>query len=142
MDDPYYLLPENWRLFAINRWWDYRPHWDDSWLGLVAGGVVMSREETKRAIKVMQAYVDGEDIQIEKYPDVWIDQVSPVWDWDFNYRVKPEPRTIWVNEYDGEPCALFLTQKDALRQFGAASAMAVVGATRIGVKYQEVIDET
>lgn len=52
----------------------------------------MTIEETKAAIKVMQAYVDGKEIQ-SYYADAWHD-VTPAWSWDNNlglYRIKPEP---------------------------------------------------
>ena len=42
----------------------------------------MNREQTKEAIKVMQAYVDGAEIEIEHPQESWIvihDQ--PSWDW-------------------------------------------------------------
>ena len=57
----------------------------------------MDREETKKAIEVMQAYVDGEQIQV-KATSGWIREFNPLWTWSLHcqYRVKPKPRTIWV----------------------------------------------
>lgn len=52
----------------------------------------MTREETKQLITVMQAYVDGKQIQ---YTDVetedWTDTESPEWKPEYDYRVKPKP---------------------------------------------------
>ena len=71
----------------------------------------MTKEQTKQAIKVMQAWVDGEHIQgrvIGKtewgdYDGGW----NPKWDWDGGeYRVKPKPMEIevWMNKYNpGHP---------------------------------------
>ena len=63
----------------------------------------MNREETKKAIEVMQAYVDGKTIQV--YDDdhlTWIDSIGPAWNWNFgSYRVKPEPLECWITVFDG-----------------------------------------
>ena len=52
----------------------------------------MNKTETIEAIKVMQAYVDGEDIQ---YNGEF--KSSPVWNWTNggSYKVKPVPIEIW-----------------------------------------------
>ena len=57
----------------------------------------MDREETQKAIEVMQAYVDGEQIEI-KATSGWIREFNPLWTWSLHcqYRVKPKPRFIWV----------------------------------------------
>lgn len=60
-----------------------------------------SREETKKMIEVMQAYVDGAEIQgkgrgLSLSPMATIDE--PFWDWGKNnYRVKPvvKPEIPW-----------------------------------------------
>lgn len=73
----------------------------------------MNIEKTKACIAVMQAYVDGKKIQIRDNPDKdwpttsvspcdcdgWLPTSSPSWDWlNWEYRIKPEPRIIYVNE--------------------------------------------
>ena len=51
----------------------------------------MRREYTADCIKVMQAYVEGKQIQY-KDDEVWIDIDDPDWDWhNWEYRIKPEP---------------------------------------------------
>lgn len=58
----------------------------------------MTTQETERVIAVMQAFVDGKQIQSQgrKCGD-WLNinhssGVTPAWDWsNFNYRVAPEP---------------------------------------------------
>ena len=51
----------------------------------------MRREYTADCIKVMQAYIEGKQIQY-KDDEVWIDIENPDWDWhNWEYRVKPEP---------------------------------------------------
>ena len=50
----------------------------------------MRREYTADCIKVMQAYVEGKQIQY-KDDEVWIDIEAPDWDWhNWEYRIKPE----------------------------------------------------
>lgn len=52
----------------------------------------MKRTDTADCIKVMQAYVDGKQIQYaESEMENWTDIESPDWDWDvYDYRIKPE----------------------------------------------------
>ena len=54
----------------------------------------MTKQETIECIKVMQAFVDGKEIE---YLDLrrnkeWRHASYPIWDWTtFNYRIKSEP---------------------------------------------------
>ena len=51
----------------------------------------MKGKDTEYCIKVMQAYVEGKQIQY-KDDEVWIDIKYPDWDWhNWEFRVKPEP---------------------------------------------------
>lgn len=52
----------------------------------------MTIEETKERIVVMQAYVDGKQIQVESSDSKWADVPEPSWSINGNYRIKPEPR--------------------------------------------------
>ena len=69
--------------------------------------ILMNIEKTKKAIDVMQAFVDGKDIQYRPIdasdwrvyrhtnPPARICHVT--WSWsDYDYRVKPEPITCWI----------------------------------------------
>lgn len=60
----------------------------------------MNREETKAAILVMQAYVDGKDIEMDwDGKGFWRDKKDPNWDLStFKYRIKEEPNTHEVIE--------------------------------------------
>lgn len=57
---------------------------------------------TAEKIAVMQAHIDGKAIEFcgfdtEQNPGDWITEAEPVWNWARrNYRVKPEPRSIWI----------------------------------------------
>ena len=51
----------------------------------------MTREETRDAVKVMEAYANGKKIQYLNDDNEWIDAPNPLFDWDnCVYRIKPE----------------------------------------------------
>ena len=52
----------------------------------------MTREETRDLIAVMQAYVDGKQIQWKHISGMWMDTTEPLWDNKTSYRIKPEPK--------------------------------------------------
>ena len=66
----------------------------------------MNKEQTKECIRIMQAFVDGKAVQY-RYSDAaeWFDAngLSELsWNWiAYDYRIKPEPKIIYVNEYMG-----------------------------------------
>lgn len=74
----------------------------------------MDKEQTKACIEVMQAYVDGKEIQLRANPhNEWLLTNSPLWDWAaWEYRIKPAPKIIYVNEYVDYVSA-YLMEKDA-----------------------------
>lgn len=51
----------------------------------------MTTEETRKAVKVMEAYANGKKIQYLDNNNKWIDAHNPAFDWyDYAYRIKPE----------------------------------------------------
>lgn len=64
----------------------------------------MNKQETAEAIKVMQAFVDGEEIQLCEPLSKLDSQVNwrdltgePGWVWHkFQYRIAPKPREFWI----------------------------------------------
>ena len=53
----------------------------------------MTTEETRKAVKVMEAYANGKKIQYLNNNNKWIDIHNPSFDWyDYAYRIKPEPK--------------------------------------------------
>ena len=53
----------------------------------------MTTEETRKAVKVMEAYANGKKIQYLDNNNKWIDAHNPVFDWyNCAYRIKPEPK--------------------------------------------------
>lgn len=56
-------------------------------------GIKMTREKTKEAIRVMQAYVDGKEVEsVNRRGIVWMRAPEPCWDWlNCDYQIKPTP---------------------------------------------------
>jgi hypothetical protein len=51
----------------------------------------MTREQTIEAIRIMQAFVDGKEVE-SLYGGKWALACIPRWDWDdTDYRIKPTP---------------------------------------------------
>ena len=80
----------------------------------------MNREDTKKAIEVMQAYVDGAEIAVRYFgfcndaPDA-----EPLFNWDAaEYRIKPKPREFWINLYrnDGHSFMVHTSEEEAKRR--------------------------
>lgn len=73
----------------------------------------------KEKIEVMQAFVAGQPIEARALgsPVVWYNCETPNWNWlDSDYRVKPQPRRVWVNYWPGsDAISVHATKEDALR---------------------------
>lgn len=52
----------------------------------------MTIEETKERIAVMQAYVDGKQIEGKCSDGKWVYVPEPSWSINENFRIKPEPK--------------------------------------------------
>lgn len=83
-------------------------------------------------IAVMQAAERGETIETQQVDGNWVTNPSPSWNWGvYTYRVKPQPKVIYVNEYSDTVVA-YSKEKDAV--MGAGSPV------RKAVKYVEAQD--
>lgn len=73
----------------------------------------MNTEQTIEAIKVMQAFVDGKEVQ-SMYDGKWSTVHVPRWSWDdTKYRIKPTPVfRPWTA--DEVPYGAWIRTKDAL----------------------------
>ena len=50
----------------------------------------MTPEQTIEAIRVMQAYVDGKEVEYEHPDGIWMLTTTPCWNWNSGeYRIKP-----------------------------------------------------
>lgn len=54
----------------------------------------MDRKETAERIKIMQAFVDGKQIEFKDCMGRWCEVKNPLWNWDNerDYRIKSEPK--------------------------------------------------
>lgn len=98
----------------------------------------MTKDETRYAIAVMQAYVDGKEIEFRHLREGKFfelkDPSSPSWDFHtFEYRIKPSPKVIWVNEYPDDAIGVHATQEKAKQSASSRAA-------RIAVPYREITD--
>jgi len=94
---------------------------------------------TEQKIEVMLGFVEGRTIQRKDRdcPDGRWNTLStePTWDWlSYEFRVKPEARVIWVNEYESEPDVVHDSKE-------LAEEDAAPYCIRVAVKYREVIGE-
>lgn len=86
-------------------------------------------------IKVMQGYVDGRTLQrrsIGGSAEWEVYAMEPMWDWAaYDFRLTPEPKTVWINEYPNDRLVMHETKEKAyLKQAG--------DAIRVAVKFQEI----
>ena len=93
----------------------------------------------KEKIKVMQAALDGADIDFKLNGGVWNKSVDPLeleWMWtEFDYRVTPKPIECWVNVLDGETCSSVYMSKESADE--SRPKMSDGWTTR---KFREVIE--
>lgn len=54
----------------------------------------MDRKETAERIEIMQAFVDGKQIEFKDCMGRWCEAKNPLWIWDSErkYRIKPKPK--------------------------------------------------
>jgi len=71
-------------------------------------------EQTKEAIRIMQAYVDGKEVQYEVPNKEWITTDQPAWNFiSYNYRIKPTA-TLRPWTADEVPLGAWIRYKRAL----------------------------
>jgi hypothetical protein len=95
-------------------------------------------------IAVLQAAKAGKRVEFRsrkcQFLPPWEDSPCPSWDFDeFEYRVKPEPRTIWVNEVRNENPISTKVFRRVYDSHQEAASNAVSNCVRIAVKFVEVI---
>ena len=74
----------------------------------------MSIEQTKEAIRVMQAYVDGKEVEFKWMSKDWNSTDKPEWNWSaYDYRIKPTA-TLRPWTADEVPLGAWIRYKRAL----------------------------
>lgn len=98
----------------------------------------MNKDTAKDYLPLVQALADGNVIQFHGHDgDKWVDLLDQAEFFVYepkNYRIKPEPREIWVNRFPDGHDALtwYETEEAAHRAYGRVGA--------IQVRYREVIE--
>ena len=99
----------------------------------------MNKEQTKEAIKVMQAYVDGKEIQYRDISLNWVDcGDNPKWQWFLtDYRIKPEPIEfdVVLNKFNE---VVYLINGSKIDRFGVQDLDA---KSMRQIKVREVLDK-
>lgn len=91
----------------------------------------MNKSNARDYLPLVQALADGRVVQ-GKFLDGWRDLNVVSFDMDACcYRIKPEPRDVWVNEYPSGVQYVWSTETKARENVGEA------GITR---RYREVIE--
>lgn len=95
----------------------------------------MSKKQIKNLMFVLQLLLDGK--KVEFYNDITLEWREfcdeDELDSELEYREKPEPKVIWVNEYNNNRGVAAWIDKASAEKYH------IWGASRIAVKYQEVL---
>lgn len=92
----------------------------------------MNKNTAKDYLPLVQALAEGKVIQLQYTNGTWHKVEDPSFDLPAeNYRIKPEPREIFVNEYKDRPNTTHHSKQSA------ASARMHGGVTR---RYREVLE--
>ncbi len=93
----------------------------------------MNKENAKDYLPLVQALSEGKTLQRKTSSDSeWADITECAFTFDIEcYRIKPEPRRIWVNEYESD--GYFYSTKQEANEKAASNCR------RIAVEYVEVI---
>ena len=93
----------------------------------------MNRENAKKLLPIITAFAEGKVIERKDSDGLWLVLNSPAFTNDpENYRIKPEPKEIWVNEYPDGYCIGYSEVREALRVEWGYPA-------RKAVRYREVL---
>ena len=93
----------------------------------------MNASNAKDYLPLVQALAEGKVIQVMDFGD-WIDLQYVTFERRASsYRIKPEPREIWVNEYADYPPIVHNSKEQAASEFNPF----LCGKT---VRYREVIE--
>lgn len=90
----------------------------------------MNRERAKELLPIIQAFAEGKEIQyISTLPNdhhVWLFTSSPQWADEHDYRIKPEPRELWLVSYNEVSCSLYPTKEEAEKDFSCGKPQEII----------------
>lgn len=101
----------------------------------------MNKNDAAQYLPLVQALADGKVIQEYRHVDLnkqaWMDCVNPEFDRypASNYRIKPEPREVWINKY-----ADFAETRPSIAYKDEFTAKANAGHGGVPTLYREVLE--
>ncbi|WP_372483786.1 hypothetical protein AB9H29_12105 [Stenotrophomonas sepilia] len=94
----------------------------------------MNKDNAKDYLPLVQALAEGRVIE-HRGSGGWYQLNNPTFqDQPSDYRIKPEPREIWVNEWDGNGFVVFATEREAKEHANR------YGIGHVTTRYREVIE--
>ena len=100
----------------------------------------MNREEAKKLLPIIEAFANGEDVQIEEYSGKFVSWPSYSFDPAQSYRIKPKPRECWVIICGGDVISSAFKSKENAEEVINGVILKDRDNWEI-VKFREVIDE-
>lgn len=95
----------------------------------------MTRDEAKQFLPIIQAYADGETIQVKGHDGKWFDNDQINFTSKPNtYRIKPKPQVIYVNVYPANTGGYSYDTREMAKRYCTPH-----GITK---KFIEVMDES
>ena len=95
----------------------------------------MDRESAKKLLPIITAFAEGKVVERKDSDGLWVVVNNPRFnDGPENYRLKPEPKEIWVNEY---PLGGVRVHDSEARARTSASPCAM----RVAVRYREAVED-
>lgn len=87
----------------------------------------MNREQTREAIKVMQHFADGGEVECKQCDGSWGRLMDPNWQFSScEYRIKPKPLECWVNVYQHDQLVIHPSQDEAREHASPCATRACV----------------
>ncbi len=77
----------------------------------------MDRKRAVKLLPIIQAFVDGYEIQVYQTNDTWVTLDDPQFSNGCEYRVKPKTMGLWVAVYTDGSMIAFETEKECDGQF-------------------------
>lgn len=94
----------------------------------------MTRDEAKKLLPIIQAFAEGKEVQYFTGSG-WETTSIPSFDLVVQWRIKPEPKEIWVNEYESGIIKMLGHPTKELADCSANQSV-----SRKAVRYREVLE--
>lgn len=104
-------------------------------MALAHRGIVMNKDNARDYLPLVQALAEGKVIQSRMFScDPWKDCARPDFTMDpSNYRIKPEPREIWVRRHSNGSNSAYAYSSKKEAEYEISAGWSVI-------RYREVIE--